>query len=87
MDWNTLYFSKKCCCYYGIPFQLGKTVKNSSSYGQPQVLCRDFGNNVAFGYTTAYYKLAIFETAARALAEENPIRATDRTLKFGKDSV
>ena len=36
MDWNTLYCPNKCCHYYGIPFQLGKMVKNGSSYGQPR---------------------------------------------------
>lgn len=40
MDWNTLYCPNKRCKYYGIPFQSGKMVKNGSSYGQPQALCK-----------------------------------------------
>jgi hypothetical protein len=75
MDWNTLYCPNKCCRYYGIPFQPGKMVKNGSSHGQLQALCRGCGGSVALSYATAYYGLesdpALFETAMRALAEGN----------------
>ena len=57
MDWNTLYCPNKCCRYYGIPFQPGKMVKNGSSHGQLQALCRGCGGSVALSYATAYYGL------------------------------
>ena len=91
MDWNTLYCPNKGCQYYGIPLQCSKMVKNGSSYGQAQALCRGCGGSVALSYATAYYglesELAIFETAVRALAEGNSIRATGRILQIDKDTV
>jgi IS1 family transposase/transposase-like protein len=91
MDWETLYCPNKSCRYYGIPFQQGKMVKNGTSYGQPQALCKSCGSSVALSYATAYYGLesepAIFETAVRALAEGNSIRATGRILQVDKDTV
>ena len=76
MDWNTLYCPNKGCRYYGIPFQPGKIVKNGSSYGQPQALCKGCGGSVALSYATAYYGLesepAIFETTVRAWRKEIP---------------
>jgi len=91
MDWNTLYCPNKDCKYYGIPFQPGKMVKNGSSYGQPQALCKGCGCSIALSYATAYYGLesdpAIFEIAVRALAEGNSIRATGRIIQIDKDTV
>lgn len=91
MDWETLYCPNKSCCYYSIPFQQGKMVKNGTSYGQAQALCKGCGSSVALSYATAYYGLesepAIFETAVRALAEGNSIRATGRILQVDKDTV
>jgi IS1 family transposase/transposase-like protein len=91
MDWETLYCPNQRCRYYGIPFRQGKMVKNGSSYGQPQALCKGCGSSVALSYATAYYGLesdpAIFETAVRALAEGNSIRATGRILQIDKDTV
>ena len=91
MDWNTLYCPNKCCRYYGIPFQPGKMVKNGSSHGQLQALCRGCGGSVALSYATAYYGLesdpALFETAVRALAEGNAIRATGRIVQIDKNTV
>jgi IS1 family transposase/transposase-like protein len=91
MDWETLYCSNKCCRYYGIPFRQGKMVKNGTSYGQPQALCKGCGSSVVLSYATAYYGLeseaAIFETAVRALAEGNSIRATGRIVQIDKDTV
>jgi len=91
MDWNTLYCPNKCCRYYGIPFQPGKMVKNGSSHGQLQALCRGCGGSVALSYATAYYGLesdpALFEMAVRALAEGNAIRATGRIVQIDKNTV
>ncbi len=91
MDWNTLYCPNKGCKYYGIAFQPGKMVRNGSSYGQPQALCKGCGRSIALSYATAYYGLesdpAIFETAVRALAEGNSIRATGRIVQIDKDTV
>jgi IS1 family transposase/transposase-like protein len=91
MDWNTLYCPNKACKYYGIPFHSAKMVKNGSSYGQAQALCKGCGGSIALSYATAYFGLesepAIFETAVRALAEGNSIRATGRILQIDKDTV
>ena len=91
MDWNTLYCPHKGCQDYGIPFPYGKLVKNGFDHGQPQALCRDCGGSVVLSYATAYYGLeseaAIFETAVRALAEGNSIRATGRIVQVDKDTV
>jgi len=91
MEWETLYCPNKRCQYYGRPFQQGTMVKNGSSYGQPQALCKGCGSSVALSYATAYYGLesdrTIFETAVRALAEGNSIRATGRILQVDKDTV
>ncbi|NJN99485.1 MAG: hypothetical protein HC875_37990 [Anaerolineales bacterium] len=70
MEWETLYCPNKRCRYYGLPFRQGKMVKNGSSYGQPQALCKGCGSSVALSYATAYCDLesdwTIFETAVRA---------------------
>ena len=91
MEWETLYCPNKRCRYYGLPFQQGTMVKNGSSYGQPQALCKGCGSSVALSYATAYYGLesdrTIFEMAVRALAEGNSIRATGRILQVDKDTV
>ena len=91
MDWNSLYCPNQSCRNYGIPFQPGKMVKNGSSYGQPQALCKGCGSSVALSYATAYYGLeseaAIFETTVRALAEGNSIRATGRIVQIDKNTV
>jgi transposase-like protein/IS1 family transposase len=91
MDWETLYCPNKRCRCYGLPFHQGKMVKNGSSYGQPKALCKSCGSSVSLNYATAYYGLesdpAIFETAVRALAEGNSIRATGRILQIDKDTV
>lgn len=91
MDWETLYCPNENCQCYGIPFRQGKMVKNGSSYGQQQALCKGCGRSVALSYATAYYGLesdpALFETAVRALAEGNSIRATGRILQIDKDTV
>lgn len=66
-------------------------VKNGTSYGQPQALCKGCGSSVAMRYGTAYYGLesepAIFEMAVRALAEGNSIRATSRIVQVDKDTI
>ena len=91
MDWETLYCPNKCCSYYGKPFRQGKMVKNGSSRGQLQALCKACGSSVSLSFGTAYYGLEtdplIFETAVRALAEGNSIRATGRIFEIDKDTV
>ena len=91
MNWETLYCPNRHCRYYGIPFDEGRMVKNGSSYGQKQGLCQACGSSVALRYGTAYYNLeadpAIFETAVRALAEGNSLRATARIVQIDKDTA
>ena len=91
MDWETLYCPNRHCHYYGLPFGQGRLVKNGSSHGQKQALCKACGTYVSMKYGTAYLDLhtepAIFETAVRALAEGNSIRATGRIVEVDKDTV
>ena len=91
MDWETLYCPNKRCKYYGIAFRQGRMVKNGSSYGQAQGLCKGCDRSVSLSYATAYYGLesepVIFEMAVRALAEGNSIRATGRILQVDKDTI
>ena len=79
MDWETLYCPDKQCQKYGIPFAPGFMVKHGSSHGQKQAKCKACRSSVALRYGTAYLGCdsdpAIFETAVRALAEGNGIRA------------
>jgi IS1 family transposase/transposase-like protein len=91
MDWESLYCPKRRCQYYGRPFSQGQMVKNGSSHGQKQALCRACGTNISLRYGTAYIDLhadpAVFETAVRALAEGNSIRATARIVQIDKDTA
>jgi IS1 family transposase len=73
------------------PFYQGVLVKNGSSRGQPQALCKACRSSVSIRYGTAYYELdadpLIFETAVRALAEGNSLRATGRIVQVDKDTA
>lgn len=91
MDWESLYCHNRYCRYYGIPFYEGRLVKNGSSHGQKQALCKACGSSVSLRYGTAYWDLAaapaIFETAVRALAEGNSLHATARIVQIDKDTA
>ena len=91
MDWKSLYCPNRCCKDYGIPFKQGQMVKNGSSHGQKQALCRARGAYVSLKYGTTYLDLhadpAIFETAVGALAEGNSIRAAAHIVQVDKDTV
>lgn len=91
MNWESLYCPNRHCRYYGIPFYQGLMVKNGSSHGQNQALCRGCGSSVSLRYGTAYLGLeadpAIFETVVRALAEGNSLRATARIVQIDKDTA
>jgi IS1 family transposase len=91
MDWETLYCPNPFCRYYGQPFPQSLLVKNGATRGQKQALCRSCGRSVALNFGTAYFELdadpAIFETAIRALAEGNSLRATGRIVQIDKDTA
>ena len=91
MDWETLYCPKDRCQPYGKPFKTGRLARNGRSRGEPQARCRACGRTVTLRYGTAYYGLEAepvpFETALRALAEGNSLRATARILGVDKDTV
>src|SRR3989337_998598 len=91
MDWETIYCPNRCCRYSGVPFGRGLLVKNGTSHGQKQALCRACGRSVTVRYGTAYWDLgaepALFETAARALAEGNSLRSTARIVQIDKDTA
>src|SRR6266487_445743 len=91
MDWETLYCPNRSCRFYGLPWQESALVKNGTSYGQKQALCRACGRSVYLRDGTAYFELdtdpAIFETAIRALAEGNGVRGTARIVQIDKDTA
>lgn len=91
MDWETLYCPNRACSYYGVAFRRSLLVKNGTSHGQKQALCRACGASVSLRYGTAYYDLnvapAIFETAVRALAEGNSLRSSARIVQIDKDTA
>jgi IS1 family transposase/transposase-like protein len=91
MNWETLYCPNRDCDCYGIPFDEGQMVRNGSSHGQKQGLCKACWSSVSLRYGTAYIELeadqAIFETAVRALAEGNSLRATARIVQIDKDTA
>lgn len=91
MDWETLYCPNRGCPYYGRPFRQGLLVKNGATRGQKQALCRACGRSIALNTSTAYFELdaapALFETAIRALAEGNSLRATGRIVQIDKDTA
>ena len=79
MDWETLYCPNQHCRYYGVPFPQSRLVRNGTYRGQAQGLCQACHRSISLRYGTAYFGLesdpAVFETAVRALAEGNSIRA------------
>lgn len=91
MDWESLYCPNRHCRYYGIPFYQGRLVKNGTCHGHKQALCKACGSSVSLRYGTAYLGLeadpVIFETAVRALAEGNSLRATARIVQIDKDTA
>lgn len=91
MDWETLYCPNRHCRYYGIPFYQGLMVKNGTCHGHKQALCTACGSSISLRYGTAYLGLesdpVIFETAVRALAEGNSLRATARIVQIDKDTA
>jgi IS1 family transposase/transposase-like protein len=91
MDWETLYCPNHRCRFYGDPLPQSRLVKNGSSHGQRQALCRACGQSVTVRYGTAYWDLnaepAIFEMAIRALAEGNSLRSTARIVQIDKDTA
>jgi IS1 family transposase len=91
MDWDTLYCPNPACWYYDYPFPRSRLVKNGTSYGHKQALCRECATSVCLRYGTAYEHLnadpAIFETAVRALAEGNSLRSTARSVEIDKDTA
>jgi len=91
MDWETLYCPNRACQSYGKPFYEGQLVKNGTSHGQKQALCKGCNRSVSLRYGTAYYDLnadrALFELAVRALAEGNSLRSTGRIVQIDKDTA
>lgn len=91
MDWETLYCPHRHCRGYGKPFSQGYLVQNGTSRGQPRAWCTACEASVVLSYGPAYYGLeadpTIFETAVRALAEGNALRATARIVQVDKDTV
>ena len=91
MKWETLYCPNRSCHHYGRPLGQGVLVKNGSSHGKKQALCRSCGRRVSLTYGTAYFDLeadpARFELAVRALAEGNSIQGTARIVQIDNDTV
>jgi hypothetical protein len=67
MDWETLYCPNRLCRLYGVVWRQSALVKNGTSRGYRQAICRACGQSVFLRYGTAYFELeadpAIFDTA------------------------
>jgi transposase-like protein len=91
MDWETLYCPNPFCRSYGRLFRQGLLVKNDTTRGQKQALCRSCGRSIALNYGTAYFELdsdpLIFETTIRALAEGVSLRSAARIIQIDKDTA
>ena len=91
MDWETGYCPNRRCEHYGKPFKMGRFVDKGRRRGEPQVRGQTCGSTVTLRYGTAYYGLEAepvkFETALRARAEGNSLRATARSVEVDKDTV
>jgi hypothetical protein len=91
MDWETLYCPNRFCRLYGVGWPKSALVKNGTSRGYKQAVCRVCGQSVFLRYGTAYFELEaeqlIFDTAIRALAEANSLRATARIVQIDKDTA
>ncbi len=91
MEWETLYCPNPFCACYGVAFPYSRLVRNGSSRGQRQALCRACGSSVSLRFGTAYRDLdadpAIFAMAIRALAEGNSLRSTARIVEIDKDTA
>jgi len=91
LDWETLYCPNSSCQHYGKPFKIGRLVRKGSSRGEPQARCQTGGGSVTLSYGTAYYGLGTdpvtFETALRAWAEGNSLRATARIVEVDSDLI
>jgi IS1 family transposase/transposase-like protein len=91
LNWETLYCPNSSCQHYGKPFKIGHLVRNGSSRGEPQARCQTCGGSVTLSDGTAYYGLGTdpvtFETALRALAEGNSLRATARIVEVDSDLI
>lgn len=91
MEWSSLYCPNRECRCYGLPFVQGMLVRNGSSHGAKQGLCRACGWRVSLTEGTAYFNLEserpVFELAVRALAEGLSLRSTARVVQVDKDTV
>jgi len=91
MDGETLYGPNRRGRFDGAPLPQSRLVKNGSSQGQPQALCRACGQSVTVRDGTAYWELtaepAIFAMAIRALAEGNSRRSTARMVPIDQDTA
>jgi transposase-like protein len=91
MDWETLYCPNRFCRLYGVPWRQSALVRNGTSRGYKQAICRACGQSVFLRYSSAYFELeaeqAIFDTAIRALSEGNSLRSTARIVQSDKDTA
>jgi len=91
MHWETLYCPNPFCRSSGRPFRQGLFVKNGTTPGQKQALCRAWGRSIAVNHATAYFELdsdpLIFETTTRALAEGVSLRSAARIIQIDKDTA
>ena len=54
MNWETLYCPNPACRLYGVRWRQSLLVKNGSSRGYKQAVCRACGQSVVLRYGTAY---------------------------------
>ncbi len=91
MEWASLYCPNWCVVFMVYLLTKVGLVRNGTSKGYKQALCQAWGSSGTLRYGTAYFGLEadplIFETAVRALAEGNSLRATARIVQVNKNTT
>jgi transposase-like protein len=91
MNWETLDGPNPLGPFDGVRFRESRVVKNGTTRGQRQALCRACRSSVALTYGTpscdVEHDPALFELAIRALAEGHSIRATARIIQVDQETV
>ena len=86
MEWNTLSCPNRQCQFSGIAFAQSRLVRNGSSHGHKQAVCRACGQSVGIRRGTASWDVnadpALFDLTVRALAERNSLRSTGRSVQI-----
>jgi hypothetical protein len=86
MDRETLYCPNRQGRYDGKSSKQGRLVKNGTSHGQKQALCKGCGSSVSLRYGTAYYDLNADPLIAQGVKRREKGRVVEVTtnIVFGQ---